>query len=91
MDLVRIEWDDAEDFSESWASQREADEFAKKSYIVTSVGWLVKKNRFYVTIASDHDPNHGNYGTLRKIPKKMIRTLEVLKLQEPQKHEEPPI
>lgn len=79
LELVLIEWDDAEDFSQgAWASQREAEEFAKKQYIVKSVGWLVEKNRWYVAIASDHDPNHGNYGTLRKIPKKQIRSLTVI-------------
>jgi hypothetical protein len=90
MDLVYIEWDDAEDFSvngSAWANEREAQEFAKKTYIVQSVGWLVKKTRFYLSIASDYDPNHGNYGTLRKVPRKMIKRLEILNI--PQKDEKP--
>jgi hypothetical protein len=79
MELVLIAWDDAEDFTEgAWASEREAEEFAKKVYIVTSVGWIVKKNRSYLTIASDWDPNHKNYGTLRKIPRKMIKSIDTL-------------
>lgn len=84
MELVLIEWDDAEDFSQgAWASQKEAEEFAAKQYLVTSVGWVVKKTRSYVAIASDYDPNHGNYGTLRKIPKKQIRSLTVINDKSP--------
>ena len=91
MDLVYIEWDDAEDFSangSAWASQQEAEEFSKKVYIVRSVGWVVKKTRHYLSIASDHDPNHGNYGTLRKVPRKMIKRLDILSI--PQKEERLP-
>lgn len=78
--LVRIEWDDAENFKDAWASAKEAEEFAAATYLVISIGWLVKKNRHYVTLASDYDPNHGNYGSLRKIPKKMISSMETLTL-----------
>lgn len=92
MDLVIVEWDDAEDFSVggSWASTKEAEEFAKAPYIVTSVGWLVKKNRFYLTIASDVDPQHGNYGTLRKIPRKMIRKMTTIPAEPVKVGETPP-
>lgn len=76
--LVRILWDDAENFKDAWASAKEADEFASATYLVISIGWLVKKNRHYYTLASDYDPNHGNYGSLRKIPKKMISKIEFL-------------
>lgn len=80
--LVRITWDDAENFKDAWASATEAEEFAAATYLVISIGWLVKKNRHYVTLASDYDPNHGNYGSLRKIPKKMISTMETLQVVE---------
>lgn len=80
LELVRILWDDAENFKDAWASSKEAEEFAAATYLVVSIGWLVKKNRHYYTIASDYDPNHGNYGSLRKIPKKMISKLEVVQL-----------
>lgn len=78
--LVRILWDDAENFKDAWASSEEAEAFAAATYLVISIGWLVKKNRHYVTLASDYDPNHGNYGSLRKIPKKMISKMETLQL-----------
>ena len=78
--LVRILWDDAESFKDAWASKEETEEFAAATYVVVSIGWLVKKNRYYVTLASDYDPNHNNYGSVRKIPKKMIKKLELLQL-----------
>ena len=75
MDLIQIEWADAEDFKASpWANQEEADAFTKQDCLVVSIGWVVKRTRYYIAIASDFDTASKNYGTLRKIPRKMIKT-----------------
>ena len=81
LELVRLVWNDAEDYKASaWASQEEANEFTKQTCLIISVCWIVKRSRFYLTIASDFDTASKNYGTLRKIPKKMVVSIEPLQL-----------
>lgn len=79
MDLVKITWNDTEDFKGgTWASADEVAEFTKKMCTVYSVGWIVKKSRHYVTICSDFSPNPDTHGRVTKIAKKMITKIEPL-------------
>ena len=88
MDLVKITWLDAEDYSEgTWASKDEIAAFTDKHCVVESVGWIVKRTRHYITIAGDFTPDPDTAGRIIKIPKKMIQRIEALQLT--QKDESP--
>lgn len=73
MELVKIVWNDAQDFKTStWASNDEIHEFGEQLCTVESVGWLVRKTKAYVTLASDFSPDPDTWGRIMKIPRKMI-------------------
>lgn len=72
--FIEIVWRDAED-GPTWASEKEAIAFANQECLVKSRGWLIKRTKKFVVIASDESisgNNPGELGSIRKIPKNMI-------------------
>jgi hypothetical protein len=85
--FVRVKWHDAEDFKEAnWSTEEDLQEFSSAACEATSFGYLVKKNRGYVTLAADFIPPDV-YGRVMKIPRKMIIMTQEITLLEDQQTE----
>ena len=82
--FVRVAWHDAEDYRESnWASEEELQGFAASACEAISFGYVVKKNRGYITLAADYIAPD-TFGRVMKIPRKMIVSIQTVPLPEPQ-------
>ena len=78
--LVRIVWEDAQDHSDKWVDEADADAFGAKLCTIISVGFLVSRTDKYLTLAGDWDADDKDYGRVTKIPAGVVR--EVITLQE---------
>lgn len=79
MQIVRVEWMDAQDHPDKWVDAKDAEEFTDIDVKVVSYGILVRKTDKYVTLAGDWDPVDKDYGRVTKIPVKMIS--EIIELE----------
>lgn len=70
--LVKVEWNDAQDFSEAWVDAKSAEEFGEVECRIVSVGYQISSTAKYVTIAGDYHADEDDYGRVTKIPRGMI-------------------
>ena len=84
MDLVKVTWNDTEDFKGgAWASTEEVEAFSKQLCTIESVGWIVKRTKHYVTLSADFSPEPDTHGRVTKIAKRMIVKIEPLVVHRP--------
>lgn len=79
--IVRVTWLDAQDHPDTWVDEGDVSEFNDKDCEVVSVGYLVRKTEKYLTVAGDWDSVDKNYGTVRKIPVGMVKSIEDLDIK----------
>lgn len=83
LQLVKITWNDTEDFKGgTWASTEEVLAFSKVLCTIESVGWIVKKSRHYITICSDFSPDPDTHGRVTKIARRMVVKVEPLQVED---------
>lgn len=82
--IVRVTWNDAADHPEPWVHEEDLKKFADSPAAVVSVGYLIKKDRHYITIAGDYQPDLNIWGRVTKIPKKMVTKIEEIPLPNPE-------
>jgi hypothetical protein len=73
-DLVLVTWDDAAELSLGWMDEAELD---PKLMIVRTCGFLVRKSKHHIIVAStvgDYAHCHAQF----QIPRKMIQSIHVL-------------
>lgn len=73
-DLVLVTWDDAAELNLGWMEESEIE---AKPMIVRTVGFMVRKTKKHVIVAStigDHAHCHAQF----QIPRQMIQSIEVL-------------
>lgn len=76
--FVRVVWHDASDSGKTWNSETDLNDAWVE---VTSFGFLLKKSKRFLHIGADVVREEGSedlYGTVRKIPRKMVVLLELL-------------
>lgn len=77
--IVVIEWDDCEN-GEGWHSQLAIDDYCQRPLaVISSVGWLLYEGEHWIIIAQslgEDDPELA--GDLLKVPRAMIRKMEIL-------------
>ena len=78
--FVMIRWYDAADFDESgWATEETLAEWVEKPCESISYGYLIHKNRDYLTLGADFIlPS--TYGRVMKIPRRMIQETKEIDL-----------
>ena len=83
--LVMVHWRDTEDYNETtWVLESDLKEFWEAHCEVSSLGYLLKKTKGYVTLAADFIPPD-TYGRITKIPRKMIVKIFPVRVEEPPK------
>jgi len=82
--LVLVEWNDAQDFAESWVDAESAAEFGEVECRIRSVGYQISYTDKYLTIAGDYHAAEEDYGRVTKIPKGMVISIVQLTSQTPQ-------
>lgn len=70
--IVKVTWHDAQDHAETWASEKETEQWSATACVIVSVGFLVSKTDRYITLAADWDDEDKNYGRITKIPVGMV-------------------
>lgn len=87
--FVQIRWYDAEDYKEAnWSTEEDLKKFSSEPCEAVSYGYVVKKNRGYITIAADYIAPD-TFGRIMKIPRKMVVSIEPVTLPEPPAPAEP--
>lgn len=76
--VVEVVWIDAQDHPDTWVDAGDAGDFNDSACEITSIGYLIKRTDKYVTIGGDYDLTDDNYGTVRKIPVGVIKSLDIL-------------
>ena len=72
MQIVIVNWLDAQDHSDTWVDTKDAEAFTDVECRIISIGFVIKRTAKYLTIGSDWDEAGADYGTVRKIPVGMI-------------------
>ena len=70
--ITKVTWHDAQDHTETWASEADMAQWCEKACVIVSVGFLVSKTDRYVTLAADWDEEDQNYSRITKIPVGMV-------------------
>lgn len=83
MQLVRVQWRDAQDHPEKWVDEGDALEFGEADCTIESVGFLVSRTAKYLTLAGDWDAVDHDYGRVTKIPASMLISVEELECSKP--------
>lgn len=76
--LVKVEWDDAEDPKGGWQDEKEVAEFASHQSLVTSYGIVVSDTEKYLTLAADWIADLKHYGRITKIAVAQIIKVEAI-------------
>lgn len=83
MQLVRVQWRDAQDHPEKWVDEDDAKEFGDADCVIISVGYLVSQTAKYLTLAGDWDDTDKDFGRVTKIPASMLISVEELECSKP--------
>lgn len=75
--LSKVVWHDAADQAATWSDAAEIEKFGDELVEITSVGWVVRLTKQYLTLAGDK-ANDGTFGRVCKIPMGMVVSVESL-------------
>ncbi len=80
MTLKKITWVDIAG-GDSWMDSREATKWGREKYheLITTTGYIIHRNKFYVVIAATFDESQGNYHDISMIHMGVIKKIETLK------------
>lgn len=75
--FVEVTWWDSHS-SANWRSWDETLEQHKDPCICVTIGFLIKQDKFAVSVASSIGPNTGTYGGVWTIPRGMVKRIRYL-------------
>jgi len=75
--LVLVEWEDASHNS-IWQKEDSIEREINEPVIICDVGWLVKENKKTVLMSSRYSPTGDDYNFVRRIPRSLVRKMEVI-------------
>ena len=81
--LVKVVWHDAEDHSQTWVDEADAEAYSESMCSIVSIGFLVRKTEKYVTLAGDWNEGDTDYGRVTKIPIGMVQSIDDLEVKAP--------
>lgn len=80
MTLKKITWVDIAG-GDSWMSAKDATKWGREKYHehITTTGYVIHRNKYFVVIAATYDEAQGNFHDVSMIPTAVIKKIETLK------------